>query len=357
MMARTLIALGSNLGDRTANLRHALDQLDTHDAVHVTARSRAFFTEPIGGPGDQGEFVNAAACLETTLSPGALFQVLREVETQLGRQRRQRWAARVVDLDLLLYEDLVVENTGLEIPHPRMAFRRFVLEPAAQIAPDWVHPVIGWTIRQLLDHLQTAPGYIAVTGIPGMGKTELARAAATRTASRFLADPIADTTSETPRDGSQATALQREKMRLRRRTELVSKATWPAETLTTISDFWIGQGLAYGRARLTPTDCSLLEAEWNVCQDRVVGPKLLVLLDRPLAQSVPPQPQQERAGIEQVQRVLRALFHEKAQGPILELDASRPDWALTELAAAVQAMTPGRPEDGDRREQASVDLT
>ena len=342
-MATSLIALGSNLGDRTANLQYAVEQLDAHPAVHVVARSRSFLTAPVGGPGDQDDYVNAAACVETTLSPDQLFDLLRNAETQLGRQRRQRWAARVVDLDLLLFDDLVIETPRLEIPHPRMAFRRFVLEPAAQIAPDMVHPVIGWTIRQLFDHLQTALGYIAVTGIPGTGKSDLARAAATRTSSRFIADPVGNlgsvTSCSTWKDGS----FELERESLRRRAELVSRDNWPQGMQAGISDFWLGQHLAYSRTWLDPDDCAKLEADWYAWQDRVVPPKLLVLLKRPLDQSVCRQSQRDNAQpftrLDQLQVELRALFLRKGYGPILELDATKPDWALTELAAAVEAMT------------------
>jgi 2-amino-4-hydroxy-6-hydroxymethyldihydropteridine diphosphokinase len=173
-MATTLIALGANLGDRRSNLQRALALLDRPPELRVIARSRWFSTAPIGGPAGQAEFVNAAARIETTLSPLQLLAVLREVEAELGRQRRQRWAARRVDLDLLLFDDLVLKTPELELPHPRMAFRRFVLEPAADVAADLMHPVIGWTVGQLLDHLNTAPNYVALTGVPGLGKTALA---------------------------------------------------------------------------------------------------------------------------------------------------------------------------------------
>ena len=342
-MSISLIALGSNLGDRTANLQHAVERLDAHPAVHVVAQSRLFLTAPVGGSGDQDEYVNAAACVETTLSPDELFDVLRNAETQLGRQRRQRWAARVVDLDLLLFDDLVIKTPRLEIPHPRMAFRRFVLAPAAQIAPDMVHPVIGWTIRQLLDHLQTARGYVAVTGMPGTGKSDLARAAATRTSSRCIADPAGNpglvTSCSTWEDGS----IELEREWLRRRAELISRDNWPEGTQVAISDFWLGQHLAYSRVGFDQADCAELEADWYAWQDRVVPPKLLVLLERPLDQSVCRQSQRGNAQpimqLDQLQAELRALFLRKGHGPILELDATKPDWALTELAAAVEAMT------------------
>jgi 2-amino-4-hydroxy-6-hydroxymethyldihydropteridine diphosphokinase len=341
-MATSLIALGSNLGDRTANLQHAVERLDAHPAVRVVARSRSFFTPPVGGPGDQDEYVNAAARVETTLTPDELFDALRNTETQLGRQRRQRWAARVVDLDLLLFDHLVIKTPRLEIPHPRMAFRRFVLEPAAQIASDMVHPVIGWTIRQLFEHLQTARGYIALTGLPATGKSELARAVAARTSSRYIADPVGNLDSVTSCGPSKGASIEREQAWLRRRAELISKDRWPDGTQVGISDFWLGQHLAYGRVWFDQADCAELEATWHAWQDRVVPPKLLVLLEKPLDPSagLPTQrgnPHPSRR-LDLLADGLRALFLRKGYGPILELDAARPDWALTELTAAVEAM-------------------
>ena len=152
-MATTLIALGANLGDRRGNLQRAIALLARPPAQRVVAHSRWFSTAPIGGPAGQAEFVNAAARVETSLSPLELLAVLRDIEAELGRQQRERWAARCVDLDLLLFDDLILKTPELELPHPRMAFRRFVLEPAADVAADLLHPVIGWTIGQLLTHL------------------------------------------------------------------------------------------------------------------------------------------------------------------------------------------------------------
>ena len=154
--------------------------------------------------------------METALSPPGLLAALRNVEATLGRQRRQRWAARSVDLDLLLYDDLILKSAELELPHPRMAFRRFVLEPAADVAAEMVHPLIGWTIGQLLSHLNSAANYVAVTGVPGIGKTKLARQAAVETASRFLADPVAE---QVPPEAATDQYLASEGLRFRKRAE------------------------------------------------------------------------------------------------------------------------------------------
>jgi 2-amino-4-hydroxy-6-hydroxymethyldihydropteridine diphosphokinase len=154
-MAIALISLGSNLGDSTATLAAATAHLGNLPDLTLLAISQTHITLAIGGPAGQSDFANAAALLETNLSPHRLLDVLHDVEQQFRRRREVRWSARTLDLDLLLYDDVVVEEPELIVPHRFLAFRRFVLEPAAEVAPDTVHPVLGLTIDQLREHLRT----------------------------------------------------------------------------------------------------------------------------------------------------------------------------------------------------------
>jgi len=157
-MARRIayIALGANLGDRSETLRSALEMLDESPGVSVACVSEMIRTEPVGGPGGQGDYLNAAARLETTLVPLELLVLLQGIERWLGRDRsgEQRWGARTCDLDILLIDDEVMETTELTIPHPRMHERRFVLAPLNEIAPDAVHPVLKSTVASLLADLE-----------------------------------------------------------------------------------------------------------------------------------------------------------------------------------------------------------
>src|SRR5271165_1039486 len=148
-----LIGLGSNLGDRRATLLRAIEELNACPCVSVVNVSSFHETEPVGGPQGQGRFLNAAACIETTLEPPALLHLLQEIEARNGRIRRVRWGERTLDLDLLLFDDRIVETAELTIPHPRMAVRRFVLEPLLEIAPGAVHPATRRTVAELLADL------------------------------------------------------------------------------------------------------------------------------------------------------------------------------------------------------------
>lgn len=158
---RALLALGSNLGDREANLRAALAHLAADGRVRIVAVSRLAETDPVGGP-PQGRYLNGAAIVETDLAPAALLAAMLDAERAAGRTRDPasglaggyvRWGPRTADLDLLLADDLVIDTPDLVVPHPRMAERRFVLAPAAEIAPDWVHPVLHRTMAALLEDL------------------------------------------------------------------------------------------------------------------------------------------------------------------------------------------------------------
>jgi 2-amino-4-hydroxy-6-hydroxymethyldihydropteridine diphosphokinase len=141
------IALGTNLGDRHSNLRAALRSLPT--AVTVTEESPVYETPPWGYE-DQPAFLNMVVKAETSLEPKPLLTYLKQIETELGREKSVRWGPRLIDLDILFYDDRVIHTPPLVIPHPRLHERAFVLVPLADIAPNLKHPVFHKKIRDLL---------------------------------------------------------------------------------------------------------------------------------------------------------------------------------------------------------------
>lgn len=151
------IALGSNLGQREKNITAALTALEHTRGIVVDQVSSLYETNPVGGPEDQPKFINAAARLKTELPPERLLALLLQIEASLGRKRGEPWGPRTIDLDLLLYDDLVISEDGLSVPHPLMHERRFVMEPLAEIAPEVVHPTLGMSAKAILDSIGDLP--------------------------------------------------------------------------------------------------------------------------------------------------------------------------------------------------------
>jgi len=360
-MPLCLLGLGSNQGDPARSLPEALARLQSRPQIELLQQSRFRQTRPIGGPAGQAKYLNAAAVVRTSLSPMELLRACQEIENDLGRRREERWGPRTLDIDLLLYDDLVLNEPELQIPHPRMAWRRFVLEPAAEIAAEMVHPVICWTVGHLLYHLNSMPWYLAVGESIGGIKHTFVAELAQRIEARLLIDPFKLTQRDAlfcyyPSGHKWQIDLEFLKQRARQLDK--RDPAWATTERATVSDFW--SEIWYERSaacakRLLPADqYAEYMAVWKELRWHVVRPRLRVMLVAP-----PPArllPNVGRAGQYSetcvVVRVCAWAGRERMEwstkeleepafdvsGPVLWLDPSDTQAALMELTAAVEAM-------------------
>ncbi len=146
--AKIALALGSNMGDSQEILEAAIAVLAQTPGIFLEAKSNWYKTKAVGPP--QPDYLNGCVTLQVEMLPHELLENLLRIEQQFGRVRQERWGPRTLDLDLLLYDDLIVDTPNLQIPHPGMRHRAFVLVPLAEIASDWVEPVSGCVIKELL---------------------------------------------------------------------------------------------------------------------------------------------------------------------------------------------------------------
>jgi 2-amino-4-hydroxy-6-hydroxymethyldihydropteridine diphosphokinase len=157
------LAFGSNLGDRRGTLSKARAILQEVQGIQVGKVSQLYETDPVGGPPDQPSYLNSVIELRTGLSPEELLSCCRNIEQRFGRERKERWGPRTLDLDILFFGTVVSASPRLTIPHPRLHERPFVLMPLADIAPGWIHPVQKKTIGQLCDDLEDISGVRCLT--------------------------------------------------------------------------------------------------------------------------------------------------------------------------------------------------
>jgi len=144
------IGLGSNQGEKIKNCEQAIEEILKLEGAFLLSRSSWYYSEPWGRE-DQDWFINGVIQIRTELCPDELLMKFKEIEKRLGRKNREKWGPRVIDIDILFYDNLSFESPEMEIPHPRILERNFVLIPFAEIAPQFVHPVFKKTIKELLD--------------------------------------------------------------------------------------------------------------------------------------------------------------------------------------------------------------
>lgn len=152
-MPRVFLSLGSNLGNRKNHLKRAIEKLKDSN-IKIIRESNIIETEPYGYK-EQAKFLNLALEVETDLEPKDLIELILEIEGKLGRKREKKWGPRVIDIDIIFYDSLIINEPNLKIPHPDMQNRLFVLKPMQEIAQDFVHPVLKKTITELLEELSS----------------------------------------------------------------------------------------------------------------------------------------------------------------------------------------------------------
>ena len=149
VLAKSLLLLGTNLGERGKNLKSALELIESECGI-ITSQSSVYETEPWGTTSSKSYF-NQAIIIDTLLNPFNLLISLQNIELQLGRVRETKWADRTIDIDILMYNDFVLDSQDLQIPHPQLPNRKFSLIPSCEIAPDWEHPLFHKKIHELLE--------------------------------------------------------------------------------------------------------------------------------------------------------------------------------------------------------------
>lgn len=152
-MPRAYLSIGSNLGDRINYINKAIEKLKQNN-IKIIKSSNIIETEPYGYK-EQGKFLNMAVEIDSDLEPFELMKLISKIESELGRIRTKRWGPRVIDIDIIFYNSLIINEPDLKIPHPDMQNRFFVLKPLQEIAPDFVHPVLKKTITELLENLNS----------------------------------------------------------------------------------------------------------------------------------------------------------------------------------------------------------
>lgn len=152
-MAHVCISLGSNLGDREVNLFDAYNRIISIKGIRLSKLSRFYETEPVGGP-PQPMYLNAALSIETELSPYKLLEHFQYIETSMGRIHNIKWGPRNIDIDILLYDNKIIDDVCLKIPHPLMHTRLFVLEPLSEIEPFIIHPILKKSILLLYKEIK-----------------------------------------------------------------------------------------------------------------------------------------------------------------------------------------------------------
>lgn len=340
-MADCLLALGSNLGQRARQLDAAIDRISKIPQTLVRQTSSYYDTEPIGGPGAQARFLNAVVRVTSELSPTGLFTAAQQLERELGRTGMVRWGPRLIDIDLLTYDALVIETPELTLPHPRMAVRRFVLQPACEVAPELIHAPTGWSLRELLDRLDRTPCYVAVCCADPQRSNQLVIGAAARLNTQPLLCSV--DRSAVPFRDEPAAALRSALASLAHQHALLESPRAKKSTELLLSDFWLNESLALAHTWPAGPEQAKLQQACRAAIALAPEPRFVLHLDLdPASRTTPlaaasgdPSAREERPGLLPALRRQLAL---PGQAPVLHTAADDEQLAFIELQAGIDAM-------------------
>lgn len=349
------VSLGSNLGDRESYIQTALDRLDSVDGIEVKKASSIYRTIPLQVD-NQPDYMNAAACIETIMEPQELLHTFKAIETGIGRQPDSKWAPRIIDLDLVLYDDRIINGDNLKIPHSQMHLRDFVLRGLVELDANIFHPVLNENVSILASRLngqnfyidEKRPQLISVAGLIGAGKTTLAKQLAQKLSGLLLCEAY-DTNPYLPQvyAGKKELALKSQLYFLESRArQLDADILRPAKIY--VSDYVFEKDHIFAQATLTAQ-------QWNdylkvysstasaVCRPVVViylkGPARFCLerihtRNRPYEQSI------ELESLELLADKYEKLFTQWDRSPVISIDAeefnSLDDSMMNDLADRVR---------------------
>jgi len=279
------IGLGSNLGEREKSIQNAVKMLTEAENIEVIRVSDIVETAPLGQM-NQPEYLNAVAEIKTPLSAEDLHKRLVDIETTLGREKKEKWASRIIDLDLLLFGADVINHPNLTIPHPQMHLRSFVLKGLCHLNPELVHPVINESVSELASWLNDAdyllnpkvPQLVSIAGIIGVGKTTLAEKLSKLLCCTLLLEAY-DTNPFMPEvyAGKKELALDSQLYFLTTRTEQLTPDILAPGKIA-VSDYIFNKELIYARRLLDARQLALYEKTYPLLADQVSSPVLVIYL-------------------------------------------------------------------------------
>jgi len=347
------IGLGSNLPDCRVNLCKAIGLLGRHGKVSAVKASSFYQTKPLG-PVNQQDFLNAVVQVKTSMDAKELFDYLRDIEQQMGRQRQQPWGPRTIDLDLLLFENQTINEPDLKVPHPQMHLRSFVLDGLCQIAPAVEHPVLKRSMSELANRLNgrsfrldsQKAQLVSVAGTIGVGKTTLAAGLAKRLGAEFIAEQyddnpyLADVYA-----GHQELALDSELFFLSSSVSQLSKYKLTAGNWY-VSDYVFEKGILYASSWLKSKDLAVYKEHYCAVSSTVANPVLVIVmqdaaqncLERIRRRNRPYEQQIEPVFLEHLSRGFVRFYNQYSGCPVIRIspDACWTDQQIDCLAEEVR---------------------